>query len=216
MKITALGHSGFFFEDGKRLIIDPFLTGNPAAKHTVADFPRVDVVLVTHAHPDHLGDAYEIVKKTGATLVSTHELAVSGEVTGEGMNYGGTVTVRDIPITMVKAEHSVGVGDSAGFIWTQGGKVIYHMGDTSLFSDMKFLGEVYKPDILFVPIGDRYTMNPKDAALATSWIDPKVVIPMHYKTFPFLVQDPTEFKELCEASCRAIVTILEPAQTIEI
>jgi len=216
MRITALGHSGFFFDDGIKLIIDPFLTGNPAAKSTPASFPQVDVVLVTHGHPDHLGDAYEIIKKTGATLVSTHDLAVRGEVVGEGMNYGGTMSIRGLPITMVKAEHSVEIGGSAGFIWTQGGKVIYHMGDTSLFTDMKFLGEVYRPEILFVPIGDRYTMNPKDAALATSWVNPKIVVPMHYKTFPFLVQDPGEFKQLCESSCKVMVTVLEAGQSIDI
>ena len=216
MKITALGHSGFFFDDGTKVIIDPFLTGNPVAKSTPADFSQVDVVLVTHGHPDHLGDAYEIIKKTGATFVSTHDLAVRGEVVGEGMNYGGTMSIRGLPITMVKAEHSVEIGDSAGFIWTQGGKVIYHMGDTSLFSDMKFLGEVYRPEILFVPIGDRYTMNPRDAALATSWVNPKIVVPMHYKTFPFLVQDPGEFKRLCGSSCKAMVTVLEVGQSLDI
>ncbi len=216
MKITALGHAGFLFDDGTRLIIDPFLTGNPTAPFQPSYLTRMDVVLVTHSHADHLGDAYDIVKKTGATLVSVHDLAVSGEVAGEGMNFGGTMNVRGLPITMVKAEHSVGLGDAAGFIWSQGGKVIYHMGDTSLFSDMKFLGEVYKPDILFVPIGDRYTMNPKDAVLATSWINPKMVIPMHYKTFPFLVQDPSVFKQLCESTCKAKVKILEAGQSLEI
>lgn len=216
MKITALGHSGFYFDDGVKVVIDPFLTGNPVAKLTPADLPKVDVVLVTHSHPDHLGDAYAIVKKTGATLVGTHEMAVGGEVAGEGMNFGGTMKVRGLSFTMVKAEHSVGVGDAAGFVWTQGGKVIYHMGDTSLFSDIKFLGEVYNPEILFVPIGDRYTMNPKDAALATSWVNPKIVVPMHYKTFPFLVQDAREFKRLCESMCRSAVMIVEPGQTIEI
>jgi len=171
---------------------------------------------VTHAHPDHLGDAYAIVKNSGATLVGAHEVAVSGEVAGEGMNFGGTIHVRGLSITLVKAEHSVDVGDAAGFIWRQGGKVLYHMGDTSLFSDIRFLAEVYKPEILFVPIGDRYTMNPQDAALATSWVNPKVVIPMHYKTFPFLVQSPAEFKKLSESMCNATAMILEPGQTTEI
>ena len=216
MKITALGHAGFLFDNGTRLIIDPFLTGNPTAPFQPSHLTRMDVVLVTHSHADHLGDAYDIVKKTGATLVCVDDLAVSGEVTGVGMNFGGTMNVRGLSITMVKAEHAVGLGDAAGFIWSQGGKVIYHMGDTSLFSDMKFLGEVYKPDILFVPIGDRYTMNPEDAALATSWINPKMVIPMHYKTFPFLVQDPSVFKRLCESTCKAKVTILEAGQSLEI
>jgi len=216
MRIIYLGHSGFIFDSGIKIVIDPFLTGNPKAGLELSAIHKADILLVTHSHPDHLGDAYAIAKKTGATLVGTHDLAVGGEVAGEGMNYGGTLEVCGIPITMVKAEHAVGLSDSAGFVWTQGGKTIYHMGDTSLFSDMKLIGELYKPEILFVPIGDRYTMNPKDAAMATSWIKPKIVVPMHYKTFPFLVQDPGEFKRLCEKACEAKVLILEPGQVVEI
>ena len=216
MKVTGLGHAGFIFDDGKRVVIDPFLKGNPVAKLAASDIKQADVVLVTHSHPDHLGDAFPIAKSTGATLISSPEVAGRGEVVGEGMNFGGTMNIRGLPITMVKAEHSVDAGDAAGFIWRQGGRVIYHMGDTSLFSDMKLIGEVYKPEILFVPIGDRYTMNPRDGALATSWINPKIVVPMHYKTFPFLVQDPGEFRRLCESMCKATVTIIDPGQSIEI
>jgi len=215
MKVTFLGHAGFIFDSGIRVVIDPFLTGNPMAGMEVSAIERADIVLVTHAHPDHLGDAYAIVKKTGATLVSTHDVAVSGEVQGEGMNFGGTMTVRGIPITMVKADHAVGLSDAAGFVWVQEGKVIYHMGDTSLFSDLKLIGELYKPDLLLVPIGDRYTMNPQTASMATSWIKPKVAVPMHYKTFPFLVQDPAIFKDLCERSGETRVMILQPGQSIE-
>jgi L-ascorbate metabolism protein UlaG (beta-lactamase superfamily) len=216
MKITFIGHAGFILDAGIKVIIDPFITGNPRAGVELSAIKEADILLVTHSHPDHLGDAYAILKKTGATLVSTHDIAVSGEVTGEGMNFGGTMTIKGIPITMVKADHAVGLSDSAGFVWTQGGKVVYHMGDTSLFSDMKLIGELYQPEILFVPIGDRYTMNPKEAALAASWIKPKVVIPMHYKTFPFLVQDPGQFKRLCEKGCDAKVLALEPGQVTEV
>jgi L-ascorbate metabolism protein UlaG (beta-lactamase superfamily) len=216
MKITFIGHAGFILDAGIKVIIDPFITGNPRAGVELSAIKEADILLVTHSHPDHLGDAYAILKKTGATLVSTHDIAVSGEVTGEGMNFGGTMTIKGIPITMVKADHAVGLSDSAGFVWTQGGKVIYHMGDTSLFSDMKLIGELYQPEILFVPIGDRYTMNPKEAALAASWIKPKVVIPMHYKTFPFLVQNPGPFKRLCEKGCDAKVLALEPGQVAEV
>jgi len=215
MKITYLGHSGFIFDSGIKVVIDPFLTGNPKAVVELSAIKAVDIVLVTHSHPDHLGDAYSIAKNTGAILVGTHDLAVGGEVTGEGMNYGGTINIKGIPITMVKADHAVGLSDSAGFVWIQGGKVIYHMGDTSLFSDIKLIGELYRPEILCVPIGDRYTMDPKTAAIATSWIKPKVVIPMHYKTFPFLVQDAGEFKLLCEKACDAKMLILEPGQIVE-
>jgi L-ascorbate metabolism protein UlaG (beta-lactamase superfamily) len=203
-------------ESGVKLVIDPFLTGNPKAGIEVSALNEIDILLVTHSHPDHLGDAYAIVKKTGATLVSSHDIAVGGEIAGEGMNFGGTITLRGVHITMVKAEHAVGLSDSAGFVWNQGGKVFYHMGDTSLFSDMKLLAEIYQPEVLFVPIGDRYTMNPKEAAIATAWIKPKIVVPMHYGTFPFLVQDPAEFKRLCESACEAKVVILDPGQTIDL
>ena len=216
MRITFLGHSGFLMDSGVKVVIDPFLTGNPKSGVEVSSLNEVDIVLVTHAHPDHLGDAYAIVKQTGATLVSTHDVAVSGEISGEGMNFGGTLTLRGIPITMVKAEHAVGLSDSAGFVWTQAGKAVYHMGDTSLFSDMKLIAELYRPEVVFVPIGDRYTMNPREAALAVSWIRPKIVFPMHYGTFPFLVQDPSEFKGLCESKCDAKVVILNPGQGIDL
>jgi L-ascorbate metabolism protein UlaG (beta-lactamase superfamily) len=216
MKITFLGHSGFLLDSGVKIVIDPFLTGNPKSGVEASSLSEVHIVLVTHAHPDHLGDAYSIVKRTGATLLSTHDVAVSGEIAGEGMNFGGTMTLRGIPITMVKAEHAVGMSDSAGFVWTQEGKTFYHMGDTSLFSDMKLIAELYRPEVLFVPIGDRYTMNPKEAALATSWVKPKIVFPMHFGTFPFLVQDPAEFKHFCESKCDAKVVILKPGQGIEL
>lgn len=216
MKITFLGHSGFMIDSGIKLVIDPFLTGNPKAGLDASALSGVDVLLVTHSHPDHLGDAYAIAKKTGATLVSTHDVAVGGDIAGEGMNFGGTMTLRGISITMVKAEHAVGLSDSAGFVWSQGGKVFYHMGDTSLFSDMKLLAQIYKPEILFIPIGDRYTMNPKEAVMATSWIKPKIVIPMHFGTFPFLIQDPAEFKRLCESACGAKVVILDPGNSFDL
>lgn len=216
MKITYLGHSGFIFDSEIKVVIDPFLTGNPKTGVELSTIKEVDILLVTHSHPDHLGDSYSIAKNTGAILVGTHDLAVGGEVMGEGMNYGGTINIKGIPIAMVKADHAVGLSDSAGFIWTQEGKVIYHMGDTSLFSDIKLIEELYRPQILCVPIGGRYTMDAKTAAIATSWIKPKVVIPMHYKTFPFLVQDADEFKLLCEKACDSKVLVLEPGQSVEV
>jgi len=94
--------------------------------------------------------------------------------------------------------------------------VIYHMGDTSIFSDMRLHGELYKPEVLLVPIGDRYTMNPRDAAMATAWINPKFVIPMHYKTFPFLVQDANDFQNRVKATCLSTVLVLEPGQSVDL
>ena len=210
MKITFLGHAGFIVASEKTVVIDPFLTGNPKAGMRAQDVTKADIVLVTHSHPDHLGDARDIAKRTNAVLVGVHEIAVSDELTGEGMNIGGTIEVKGIPISMVKAEHSTGIGDSAGFVWSQGGKVLYHMGDTGLFSDIKLIADLYKPDILFVPIGDRYTMNPEQAALATQWVNPTLVVPMHFGTFPFLVQSPKEFADKVKKACAAQVLALEP------
>jgi L-ascorbate metabolism protein UlaG (beta-lactamase superfamily) len=216
MKITFLGHSGFVLETEKTIVVDPFLTGNPKAGMKAQDVKKADIILVTHSHPDHLGDAREIAKRTNAVLVGVHEIAVSDEVTGEGMNIGGTIEVKGVPITMVKAEHSTGIGDAAGFIWKQDGRTLYHMGDTGLFSDIKLIADLYKPDIAFVPIGDRYTMNPEQAALATQWINPKWVVPMHYGTFPFLVQSPKDFEERVGKSCAAQILILKPGETLDV
>jgi L-ascorbate metabolism protein UlaG (beta-lactamase superfamily) len=180
------------------------------------DVTKADIVLVTHSHPDHLGDARDIAKRTKAVLVGVHEIAVSEELAGEGMNIGGTIVVKGIPISMVKAEHSTGIGDSAGFVWKQGGKTLYHMGDTGLFSDIKLIADLYKPDILFIPIGDRYTMNPEQAAMATQWVNPKWIFPMHYGTFPFLVQSPQEFADKVKRVCGAQVLILEPGRSQDV
>ncbi len=216
MKITFLGHSGFIIESDVTVVIDPFLTGNPKAALTPDEVTSADIVLVTHSHPDHLGDAIPIAKRTGAVLVGVHEVAVSDELAGEGMNIGGTIEVKGIPITMVKADHSTGLGDSAGFIWKQGGKVLYHMGDTGLFSDIKLISELYKPEIAFIPIGDRYTMDPEQAAMAARWVNPKWVFPMHYGTFPFLVQSTAVFEEKTKEDCGAAVITLKPGGSVDV
>lgn len=214
MKITFLGHSGFIIKNEKTVVIDPFLTGNPKAAFGEKDVNRADIVLVTHSHPDHLGDAVAIAKRTGAALVGAPEVVWSDEISGEGMNFGGTIEIQGLNITMVKAEHSTETGDSAGFIWSQGGHTLYHMGDTGLFSDIKLIAEQYKPDILFVPIGDRFTMGPEDAAVATQWINPKIVIPMHFGTFPFIVQDAGAFSENVARQCDSRIVVLEPGEDV--
>jgi L-ascorbate metabolism protein UlaG (beta-lactamase superfamily) len=216
MNIKFLGHAGFMISSEVTLIIDPFLTGNPKAVTTLTDIRNADIVLVTHSHPDHLGDSISIAKKTGADFVSVHELASSDELEGIGMNFGGTMEVRGIPITMVKAEHSSGPGDAAGFVWKQEGRTLYHMGDTALFSDMKLIGQLYRPDIVFVPIGDRYTMGPGEAARAVSWVGAKIVFPMHWGTFPFLVQDTEGFIREVGTRCDAKVVPLRPGESEEI
>ena len=197
-KIRWLGHSGFEMElANKILLIDPWLTGNPLATMKASDIKKTDVVCVTHDHGDHLGDAIEICKRTGATFVGIYELGVYAEENGVknvvGINIGGTVDVKGISITMVQAFHSSTRGAPTGFVIKAEGKTIYHTGDTGLFGDMKLIGEIHRPDVALIPIGDYYTMGPKEAAEAVKLINPAVVIPMHYKTFPVLSPSAEDF-----------------------
>ncbi|MFQ6069261.1 MAG: metal-dependent hydrolase [Candidatus Aminicenantales bacterium] len=214
MEITWLGHSGVKIKGTKTIFLDPFLTGNPAASTAPDEIEEADVVIVTHYHSDHLGDAFAICKKTGATLVGIHEIAVEAEqegITAEGMNVGGTVEVKGIKIHMVTALHSAEKGDPAGVVVQLDGKTIYHAGDTGLTYDMKLIGEFFKPDLSFLPIGDRYTMGIPSAVKAVELINSKVVIPVHFGTFPIINTDPQEFKH--RVGDKAEVVILKPGES---
>jgi len=214
MEITWLGHSGIKLQDSKIVYIDPFLTGNPVASTTPEEITEADVVIVTHYHGDHLGDSFAICKKTGATLVGIHEIAVEGEAEGiavEGMNIGGTVEAKGVKIHMVQAIHSAEKGDPAGVVIEMDDKIIYHAGDTGLTYDMKLIGEFFKPDLSFIPIGDRYTMGVPSAVKAVMLIQTKKVIPVHYNTFPIVSADPEEFKK--RVGDMAEVIILEPGES---
>jgi len=202
LEITFLGHSGFRFSDGKAaVVVDPFLTGNPVAKHTPEDI-RCDTIVLTHGHEDHMGDAWAIAKRNKATLVASHEITLMEEGQGVetiGANPGGRVEMPWGWVAFTQAFHSSSyggryMGAPCGVVLHLGGKTVYHCGDTGIFSDMKLIGEIYEPDVLCIPIGDRYTMGPELATRAAEWIRPKVAIPMHYKTFPILVQDASGFK----------------------
>ena len=199
-KIRWLGHSGFEVEFANKILLtDPWLTGNPLAAIKASDIKKADVVCVTHDHRDHLGDAIEICKRTSATFLGIHELSVFAKENGVknvvGINIGGTVEVKGIRITMVQAFHSSTRGAPTGFVIEAQGKTIYHTGDTGLFGDMKLIGEIHRPDVVLIPIGDYYTMGPKDAAEAVKLIKPSVAIPMHYKTFPVLSPSAEDFVE---------------------
>jgi L-ascorbate metabolism protein UlaG (beta-lactamase superfamily) len=221
VKITWFGHAGFKIEaENKIILIDPWLTENPVATIKEADITQADIILVTHDHFDHLGDAIEIAKKTGATLIAVYELHKYIEAQGVkntvGMNIGATIEVKEVKITMTLALHSCRRGAPAGYIVNLGGVKIYHTGDTCLFGDMKLIGKIYKPSIVLIPIGSLYTMGPEEAAYATKLINPKIVIPMHYGTFPVINQDPEDFKKLVLNKKRKInVIILKPGQTYE-
>jgi len=214
LDITYLGHSAVRIKGARTVFIDPFLTGNPMAAITPAKITAADVVVVTHDHGDHLGDAFAIAKRTGAVLVAMHEIAVDAAAEGiasEGMNIGGTVEARGVKVHMVPALHSAGKGNAAGVVIEIEGKKIYHAGDTGLSYDLKLVGEYFHPDLSFIPIGDRYTMGPVSAAKAVEFVKTKKAVPIHYGTYPLIATDPQEFKKNVGAAAEVI--ILKPGET---
>lgn len=217
MEITWLGHSAVKIKGSRTVFIDPFLTGNPAASTTPEKIKEADIVIITHCHGDHTGDAFDLAIKTGATLVGIHEIAVDAQARGisaEGMNIGGTVEVKGVKVHMVPALHSAEKGCAAGVVVEMDGKRLYHAGDTGLTNDMKIIGEFFKPDLSFIPIGDRYTMGVPSAAKAVEFVQTKRVIPIHYGTFPIVKSDPKEFKR--RVGPLAEVIILKPGGTYKL
>lgn len=217
MQITWLGHSAVKIKGTKTIYIDPFLSENPAASISPEEVSEADMVVVTHDHSDHLGDAFPICKKTGATLVAIHEIAVMADsegITSEGMNIGGTVEVDGVKINMVNALHSCDKGDPAGVVVEMDNKTLYHAGDTALTYDMKLIADFFHPDLSFLPIGDRYTMGVHSASKAVEFTQTKKVIPIHYDTFPLVKADPEEFKKL--VGNKAEVIILKPGESYDL
>ena len=229
MEIRWLGHSAFeiISDEGVKILIDPFISNNPTCPIPVEDF-EANIICITHGHSDHFGDAMEIANNTNATLVANHEISLFlGEQGFDcvGMNTGGTVSILGINITMLDARHSSSIdfteevrpgGDPRSFLITlEDGTKIFHAGDTGLFGDLEtVVGNIFKPDIAMVPIGDRFTMNPFQAALASMWISPKAVIPMHYNTFPAIEQDPAVFSNFVyQLNPNIDVVIMNPLET---
>jgi L-ascorbate metabolism protein UlaG (beta-lactamase superfamily) len=221
-RIKWLGHSGFEIElANKILLIDPWLTGNPLAAVKASDIKKADIVCVTHDHGDHLGDSVEICKRTGAAFVAIYELSVYAEKQGVknvvGINIGGTVEVKGIRITLVQAFHSSTRGAPTGFVIKAEEKTLYHAGDTGLFGDMKLIGEIHHPDVALIPIGDYYTMGPKEAAEAVKLLKPAIVVPMHYQTFPVLESSAENFIKLVkEKAPKVKVVALKPGDTYQL
>lgn len=223
LKLTYLSHSTFILDDGNyKLIIDPFITGNPTCPIKVDDV-KVNFVVLTHAHGDHLGDAFTIAKNTDALVIAVNELANYAAENGckaHNMHIGGAYNFPFGRLKFTIAHHGSSspdgryMGEPAGVVIKMGGKTVYHTGDTGLFLDMKLIGELDKIDLFLVPIGDNFTMGIDDAVKAVEFVNPVLTIPMHYNTFPVIPADPFEFKKKVEAlgkNCR----VMEFGETLE-
>jgi L-ascorbate metabolism protein UlaG (beta-lactamase superfamily) len=230
-QVTWLGHSAFRIDTpgGKRIYLDPWL-GNPKCPEAERTPERVDILAVSHGHGDHVGEAVELGKQHAPKVVAIFELANWLERQGVpgasdlGMNKGGTVEVEEVKFTMTDARHSGGfigddgsityLGDPAGFvIEVENGTKVYFAGDTTVFGDMQLIGRIYQPDVAVLPIGDQFTMSPREAAVALELLGVKRCIPCHYGTFPILAGTPEELRQLAPG-----VEVLspEPGETIEL
>ena len=209
--LTWLGHASFRFDtpSGKRVYIDPFLNGNPKCPESELEPERVDVIALTHAHGDHLGDTVDLAKKHGCTVIAPVELAdwLQGKQGLENVldpNKGGTVEAAGVKFTLTNAHHSSSnndleyMGEPVGIVAeVENGTKLYFAGDTCVFGDMQLIARIYGPlDAAILPIGDHYTMGPREAAVALELLGTKRCVPCHFGTFPALTGTPDELREL--------------------
>ena len=229
-KLTWLGHSTFkiTLPGGKVMVIDPWVMGNPACPEALKKFDRLDVMLITHGHFDHIGDAVALAKQHKPQVVGIYEtcawLESKGVANTNPMNKGGSQKVGEVEVTMVNAIHSCGIlddgkiiygGEACGYIVRlPGGVTLYHAGDTCVFGDMKIIGELYKPDVACLPIGDLFTMSPREAALAIRLLGVSQVVPMHFGTFPPLVGRPEDVRNLTQDIAGLEIHALKPGESL--
>ena len=223
MDIRFLGHACFELTDGDtRVLMDPFLSGNPKAAAAPDELDPTHIFL-THGHPDHYGDIVDIAKRTGAQVVTIAEIAGElGEAGVENLfdpNLGGTVEFDDVWVKLVPAWHTSTTPNGtasvpAGMVVGLGGKVVYHLGDTALFSDLRLVGERNPVDVALMCIGGHYTMDRHDAVTAAGLVGATTVIPCHYDTFPPVETDSQAFKAEVEAQTSSKVELLAPGETL--
>jgi L-ascorbate metabolism protein UlaG (beta-lactamase superfamily) len=224
--LTWLGHAAFRIDTpgGKRIYVDPFLNGNPTCPESELEPERVDAIFLTHGHSDHVGDTVELARRFDCTDVAQVELRAW--LAGQGVelnmahapNKGGTVDVVGIKVTLTTANHSSSasdgtyLGESCGLVFElEDGTTIYFAGDTNVFGDMALIRRIYTPDVAVLPIGDHYTMGPRDAARAADLVGASTILPVHFGTFPVLRGTPQELQELAP---NVEVHMIEPGDTV--
>lgn len=229
-KLTWFGHATFKITtpSGKVVLIDPWVQGNPMCPESMKKLDRLDLMLITHGHFDHIADAVALAKQHKPQIVAIAEtcawLESKGVKNTHPMNKGGTQRVDEIEATMVHAVHSCGIlddgkiiygGEASGYVVRfPGGLTVYHAGDTAVFSDMKLIAELYAPELALLPIGDLYTMGPREAAHAIRLLNVPHVVPMHFGTFPPLVGRPEELKKLTQDIAGLEIHALKPGDSL--